>query len=442
MKEKPTIQRIFKPITKFTKIEASGGIVLFAVTIIALIWANSVLSEYYTKIWDSTFSITFNNFEFKKTLLHFINDGLMVIFFFVVGLEIKRELLIGELSKIKQAMVPVIAALGGMVIPAAIFMIFNHGTPTERGWGIPVATDIAFSLGVLSLLGKKIPISFKIFLTAFAIIDDIGAVLVIAIFYTANLNLLYLGIGLILLLILLILNLLKVNKAYIYILIGLVIWFVFLKSGVHTTIAGVLTAFVIPTKARIKLSDFKSRCQNTMNEIDSIENEHGDSTSINTLNSCINEIKTNSSNVLSPAHMLEYKLHPYVAFLILPLFALSNTGLVINSELISNFDYRLFWGIFLGLVIGKSFGITFFIFLSNKLKITKLPEGLKMSHLLGLAFLGGIGFTMSLFISSLAFSEPIFLDTSKASILAASLVSGISGYTILYFLTRKTKRTI
>jgi len=439
--EKLSLDRFLAPIQRFLKLQAAGGIVLFAVTIIAILWANSALSDIYFKIWSSTFALKLNDFFFEKSFLHWVNDGLMAIFFLVVGLEIKRELLIGELSSVKQALLPVIAAIGGMIVPAVIYFIFNLGTPTERGWGIPVATDIAFSLGVLSLLGKRVPFSLKVFLTAFAIIDDIGAVLVIAIFYTTDLNLVYLGFGFILIFTLILFNLLRINRPFIYILVGLAVWFAFLKSGVHSTVAGVLIAFTIPTREKIKRKEYINICKDTINEMEKIPDDNNGTRAISTMNSCVNDIKTSSDKVISPAYMLEYRLQPYVVFLILPLFAIANMGLVLDSNLFSNFDFHLFLGISLGLFIGKQVGIFSAVYISHKLKITQLPTGSNYKQIYGVACLGGVGFTMSLFIASLAFPEAIFLDTSKAAILTGSIVSGITGCIILYLNSRKNTQT-
>ena len=436
----PPIQRILSPFQNFFSTQASGGIVLFIAAIIAIIWANSPFSESYFEIWHMHFAIGVADFMLDKPLELWINDGLMAIFFFVVGLEIKRELIIGELSNVKQATLPIAAAVGGMLVPALIYVGFNAGTDSISGWGIPMATDIAFALGVLALLGKRIPLSIKVFLTALAIVDDLGAVLVIAIFYTAELSLISLGIGLGLLLITLILGKLHVRSPIVYALIGIVIWVAFLKSGVHATIAGVLLAFCIPGKARINSKSFITRSRNIISELET-NCEIGDMVPASKeFNSGVFELESNCEKVLPPMQRLEHNLAPWVAYFIMPVFALANAGLPINPELLELFFNPITIGIILGLFIGKQIGITLFAWLSVKFKLSSLPENVSWKQIYGVACLGGIGFTMSLFISNLAFGADLYGQEAKLGILVASLLSGIVGTIALMMDKPKNKK--
>lgn len=370
---------VSKLFTEFFESEKASGIVLIICTIISLLLANSFLQENYEHIWQ--FQIGHHSVE------HWINDGLMTIFFLLIGLELEREVYIGELSKLKNALLPVIAALGGMLVPSGIYMIFNYGTPTQSGAGIPMATDIAFALGVLSLLGSRVPTSLKVFLTALAVIDDLGAILVIALFYTDNLSLLNLGIALAIMGVLFILNRMKVNNWIPYAIGGIGMWYFMLNSGIHATISGVLLAFVIP---------FGDGSEKTI------------------------------------SYKLQHLLHKPVAFLILPIFALANTAIIINDNWMEGLKHENSIGIFLGLVAGKPFGILLFCFLAVALGLCQLPKGLKWKHIFATGFMAGIGFTMSIFITLLAFkSQPEAITISKISIMISSLVAGIIGYVFL-----------
>lgn len=427
----PPIQRILTPFQNFFSTQASGGIVLFIAAIVAIIWANSPWAHTYHEIWEAHFRIGALNFNIDKPVELWINDGLMAIFFFVVGLEIKRELIIGELSSIKQASLPIMAAIGGMVVPALIFVMFNAGSDTISGWGIPMATDIAFALGVLALLGDKIPVSLKIFLTALAIVDDLGAVLVIAIFYTAELSLIYLGIGIALILTSVLLARLHVRNPFVYAILGVIVWVFFLKSGVHATIAGVLMALTIPGKARINSKSFISRSKSIISDLET-NCEIGDMVpSSKEFNSGVFELESNCEKVMAPMQRLEHGLAPWVAYLIMPIFALANAGLEINPELMGVLFNPITIGIILGLFIGKQIGISLFAWLSVKLKFSDLPEGVTWKKIYGVACLGGIGFTMSLFISNLAYTNSLYQEEAKLGILIASLLSGILGAVIL-----------
>jgi NhaA family Na+:H+ antiporter len=361
-----------------------GGVLLIVCTIISLLLANSSFSESYLHLWHFNFA--------GLSMENWINEGLMAIFFFLIGLELKREILVGELSNIKNAMLPVFAAVGGMIIPAAIFAFFNYGTSTQSGAGIPMATDIAFAIGILSLLGNRVPASLKILLTAIAVIDDLGAILVIAVFYTTSLSLLNLGIVLAIFVGLLLLNKFKINFLIFYIIGGIAMWYFMLRSGVHSTLAGILLAFAIPFGKRKKTS---------------------------------------------LSYKLQDWLHKPVSLIILPLFALANTAIVFGKGWDTGLAEPGSLGIFAGLIVGKPLGVFLFSFISVASGICALPSGMKWKQVLGIGFLAGIGFTMSIFITLLAYSDEMLITESKISILLASLVSGILGYSWLHVLLKK-----
>jgi len=426
----PKIKTILNPAIRFFELEQSSGILLIAVAVIAIIWANSPFAGIYFELWEKILSFGFGEFRIEKTLHHWINDGLMAVFFFVVGLEIKRELIIGELSGFRKAVLPVVAAIGGMVFPAAIYAAINSGTDASAGWGIPMATDIAFAIGVLSLLGKRVPVSLKVFLTALAIIDDLGAVIVIAVFYSSDISFLMLGLGGIVILVLILMNLFKIRYPMVYLLFGLVLWFLFLKSGIHATIAGVLLAFTIPAKTRINARQFYDEVINTTKEIANKNFINDKNTVSPELKEMVYYIEEKCENVSAPAYRLEHKLHPYVAFFIMPVFALANAGVSLGNAASEAFS-GVTIGIFLGLVFGKIIGITLLPWLSIKAGLGEMPRGSTFRHLFGAACLAGIGFTMSLFIANLAFGSSALLEYSKLGIISASLIAGILGYLIL-----------
>ncbi|SIQ94804.1 sodium/proton antiporter, NhaA family [Chryseobacterium sp. RU37D] len=369
----------------FNSSQASGIILIFCV-LISLIIANSSAAEGFQFFLDK--KIGTHIFELEYPVSIWINDGLMAVFFLLVGLEIKRELVEGELSSFKNASLPIFAAVGGMLVPASIYAVLNLGTKYGNGWGIPMATDIAFSLAIVSMLGKKIPNSIKIFLAALAIVDDLGAILVIAIFYTEQIHWVYLLLSFGVTALLFLLNLLKVTKIIFYIIPGLFLWYFLHHSGIHATIAGVLLAFSIPTNA--------------------------------------------STVEISPLEKLEHKLHFPVNFLIMPIFALTNTNITFNNEMVAGLTSALSLGIILGLILGKLIGINLFSLIAIKLKISSLPQNTSWTHMLGVGFLAGIGFTMSIFIALLSFKEQIEIqDKAKFAILIASFLSAILGYLIL-----------
>jgi len=420
---------VITPFQKFIKTESLSGILLFSATIIALIWANSSLSPIYESLRQYKIGFSFQNFEFEKPLLLWVNDGLMAIFFFLIGLELKREFLIGELDTLKKASFPFIAALGGVVVPIVLFLILNKNPETIKGWGIPMATDIAFALAILKLLGNRIPLSIKVFLTAFAIIDDIGAVLVIAVFYSTTIDWMLLIYALLLFLILVFLNHYKIYKNYLFLFIGVIIWFLFLKSGIHPTIAGVLMAFTIPIRQKVNIKLYTKKSTRIIDQIKTDINNKNDTLSESQIEQ-IENLELSNKKVRSPLQHLEYKLHNWVAYFIIPVFALANAGVVINTKM--QIDYALITNIGIGLFVGKFAGITSFSFLGVKLGITALPNGVNYKQIIGVAILAGVGFTMSIFIANLAFSGlPHLVDLAKIGILLGSFISGTLGYLIL-----------
>ncbi len=428
---KPPIEKLKAPFQAFINIEGSGGIVLMLCTIAALLWANSPFSESYTALWHTKFSIFFNDYGLDYSLHHWINDGLMAIFFFVVGLEIKREFLVGELSSAQKAALPIAAALGGMIFPALIYLIFNAGSNAEGGWGIPMATDIAFVIGIMALLGKNVPISLKVFITALAIADDIGAVLVIAFFYTSNISFFSLLIGGIFLLFLIISNLLGVRNLLVYTLLGVGLWFSFLYSGIHATVAGVILAFTIPASARINSKEFLTASKNLINNFDKA-GEEGESTLTSEERlSTVQAMEKNCERIMPPLQRFESGLTSWVSYLIMPVFALANAGVQITDSFFESLTNSVTLGITAGLFFGKQLGIFLFSWVSVKLKIAKKPDNIGWKHIYGAAILAGIGFTMSLFISNLAFINEELNNIAKVGILVASLLSGVIGFLFL-----------
>ena len=428
---KPPIEILLKPFNSFIKAEASGGILLLICTVIAMVWANLPISESYFHLWHTKLSFSFSGFELDYSLHHWINDGLMAIFFFVVGLEIKRELLVGELSTAKKASLPVAAALGGMLFPAAIYFILNSGGAGESGWGIPMATDIAFAIGILALLGKNVPITLKVFVTALAIADDIGAVLVIAFFYTSQISYSSLGIAGIFFVLLVIANLLGVRNLLVYVVLGIGLWLAFLFSGIHATVAGVLLAFTIPASSRINTLQFSKRSKNLLDEFDNAGEEGPNVLTNEDRQSAVQELEENCEKIMTPLQRFEHKLTPWVSFFIMPVFALANAGVSLGGEIGAALTSSVSLGIILGLFVGKQIGIFFFTWLSIKLKISEKPESIKWIQIYGAGILAGIGFTMSLFITNLAFTDEHLINLAKVGILTASLISGIIGFIIL-----------
>jgi NhaA family Na+:H+ antiporter len=399
MEKRVTSVRLTQAFRNFFETERASAVILIACTILSLVLANFVFGEPYELFWIKTylgigpdlFGFVPGVPEFKLSVEHWINDGLMAVFFLLIGLELQREIYVGELSSLRRALLPVFAAIGGMAVPAGIHYAFNGGTQTSAGIGIPMATDIAFALGVLSLLGNRVPASLKVFLAALAVIDDLGAIIVIALFYTAKLEALFLALAIGVFVLLLVLNRLKVMMLAPYIIGGLFMWFFMYKSGVHATIAGVLLAFTIPFRHKLEGKE-------------------------------------------APSEKMEHKLHTPVAFMILPIFALANTGIIVNAESLRLLDTPNSLGIILGLSVGKPVGIALLTLYALVIGVCKLPLDLNIKHVLGAGMLGGIGFTMSIFITNLAFKGSLeMINSSKMDILLASLVSGAAGFLFLKF---------
>lgn len=431
-----------RPFLRFIKNKTSSGMLLIGVTAIALFLANSPWSDQYFNFWETKIGFSFGDAALKKPLFYWINDGLMAIFFFVIGLEIKRELMVGELSKLKKAALPIFAAAGGILTPAVIYIAINWGEAYVNGWAIPVATDIAFSLGILALLGSRVPDNLKILLTALAIVDDMGAVLAIAIFYTEQLSFTFLFIGLGFFVVMLILNRLGVRNIKVYGLIAIFgLWLPLLLSGVHATIGGILAALAIPAKRRLNSYEFREGLYDQLSRFFKEGKKRSDPIFLTgDQQDALISMKTICERSESPLQRIENNMHPWAIYFVMPVFAFANTGVVFSSDILSTFIFHpVSWGIILGLVVGKSVGITLFSYIATRLKLASLPEGVAWSHIFGLALLAGIGFTMSLFISDLAFHGNELVAVSKKAIFSASLVAGVAGFLVLRaFLPKKT----
>jgi Na+:H+ antiporter, NhaA family len=413
------IDVLLSPFVRFARMEAASGILLMASTIAAIVWANSRWEDSYHAIWNVQAAIGFGKFSLSETRHEWINDGLMAIFFFLVGLEIKREVLIGELSSLRKAAFPLVAAFGGAILPALFYLLVAHNGDAQKGWAIPMATDIAFVLGVLAILGSRIPVSLKIFVTALAIADDLIAVLVIAIFYTDRIQVVSLVLGLAGVALCLVANFLGVRKPVVYAVIGVFVWYAVLKSGVHATVAGVLLAFTIPARTYVDRDSFLKSSRWLLDRFEAASADSSES------HSAVHSMETQLELVESPLHRIEHFLHPWVSFVIMPLFAFSNAGVRILGNVAAATGHRVSLGIILGLFVGKPLGIWFFAWGAAKSGIAAVPAELSWRAVFGAAWLGGIGFTMSLFIANLAFGDGVLLNMSKIGILAASLAAGI-----------------
>lgn len=432
LKATPAEKWIINPLNNFISKSTTGGILLFIAAVIAIFLANSDWKDWYHHIWEHKIGFSINDeLYLNYSIHHWVNDGLMAVFFFVVGLELKREMIGGELSQPKKALLPIVAAIGGMVFPALIYTGFNFGTDASHGWGIPMATDIAFALGVLYLLGDKIPATLKIFLTALAIVDDLGAVLVIAFFYTASINSLALGIGIGVFVFLLICNRLGVRNILFYALVGIAgVWLPFLLSGVHATIAAVLVAFTIPAGSRIDEALFISKIKTRLNQFKELDPTDAPTLSEDQLH-VLQDIRKLSKDAMSPLHRLEHGLHSFVSFIIMPVFALANAGVTFSNGIIENTASSVTLGVIFGLLAGKVIGVYGVSSLLIRFKWASLPEGMSNKSLFGVGFLASIGFTMSLFVTNLAFENPEYELQAKLGIFAASLIGGIAGYILL-----------
>lgn len=422
------------PIQEFIKTESFSGILLLLSAVLALIVANSPLADWYVQLFQAKLTIGFEAGNISKPLILWINDGLMAIFFLLIGLEIKREIKYGELSTIQSALLPIIAAFGGALVPGLIFFGFNAGTEFMDGWAIAIATDIAFALGILALLGNRVPVWAKVFLTAVAVVDDLIAVVVIALFYTSKISMTALAVSGGAILVLLIMNRANIRSIALYLFVGLILWVAVLKSGVHATIAGVVLGFMIPAsphKNRERLLDTIEKGVSLFRDSLRTPDKEDDETALHYLEEGIEKLE-------SPLHKLEHKLHPMVAYFIMPVFAFANAGVALSAEQATiAFSSTLTLGIIFGLFLGKQIGIMLSVWISNKLGIVKLPESDKVWTIFyGIACLTGVGFTMSLFIGGLAFTDPQFIEYSKVGIFVGSLLSGLLGY---FFLKTRLK---
>ena len=423
--------RFVRPLLQFTHIEAAGGIVLLAATIAALVWANAGSGESYQEFWDTHVSFSIGSFHIDESLKHIVNDALMAIFLFVVGLEIKRELVVGELRDPKRAALPAIAALGGMILPALIYVAFVSGTGGEamQGWGIPMATDIAFSVGVLSLLGSRISVGAKLFLLALAIADDIGAIAVIAVFYTTDLAFGWLLASLGALVAIAFASRVGIRSMGFYVVAGIVTWFFVFESGVHATLAGVALGFLTPAYAMYSDTDYyrKSKWILSRYDMDAASPRARERVDHDAL-----DLSNIARESVSPLDRLELALHPWSSFVIVPIFALANAGVrFVDVDLLDAAASNVALGVAAGLVVGKSVGITLATFLAIRFGIGKLPPRSSWREVFGLATLAGIGFTVSLFITELAFADPQIVDRAKIGIFIGSTIAGVAGYLIL-----------
>lgn len=425
------IDTLLKPFNRFIHRESTAGIFLLVCSVVALVLANSPWSEAYHHLWEYEFSIGFAGHVVSNSLHHWISDGLMAMFFFVVGLELKREIMGGELSSPKNAILPLAAAVGGMVAPALIYACFNYGKPSISGWGIPMATDIAFALGVLSLLGNRVPLSVKIFLTALAIADDLGAVLVIALFYTSEISTINLTTGAVFMIVLLTANYLGVRSTLFYGIVGIGgLWLAFLMSGVHATVAGVLAALTIPARTKIDEVGFVRRLRMYVSEFERIPPNNVSLLEPEQLY-VVEKIKSLTKAAGTPLQQLEHALHPVVLFVVMPVFALANAGISFEGVSLQGAVTSASMGVFFGLLAGKFIGVVGTSWLFIKIGWAKLPGDMTFKNICGLGMLAGIGFTMSLFITNLALQSPAAALEAKIGILTASLLAGIVGFFIL-----------
>jgi NhaA family Na+:H+ antiporter len=423
---------ILDPASEFFKNSSLGGIFLFSAAIMAILFSNSPWAEAYHHLWETEVGVTWGSFSLYASLHHWINDGLMAIFFFVIGLELKREIVGGELRNPKNAILPIAAGLGGMLIPALVFVLFNQGQTTLQGWGIPMATDIAFALGVLYLLGNRVPPALKLFLTVLAIADDLGAVLVIAIFYTSDISFANILIGILFMGILILGNVFGIRSPLFYGIFGIGgLWLAFLLSGVHATVAAVLAAFTIPANVKISEENFIQKMNLFIRNFTQSKPNQNALVTYEQLN-IIDNIRNYTKAAITPLQQLEHQMHPLVIFIVMPIFALANAGVDLSGNILQALLTPISMGIFFGLILGKTIGITGFSYLCIKLGLAKLPKGIHLKHILGASLLAGIGFTMSLFIAGLAFpTNPEILNQAKLSTLFGSLVAGFSGFLLL-----------
>ncbi len=427
--------RVSAPFERFIKKQSTTGIILLFATIAALILANSPLKEWYDGFFHTDLGVSFGSFSMKHSLHHWINDALMAIFFFIIGLEVKKEFISGELSDLKVAMLPIVAALGGMIVPALIFSFFNFNQDSIRGWGIPMATDIAFAISILMLLKGRISTSLVTFLIALAIVDDLGAVVVIALFYTSELHFSFLALAFAMFLVMVLLNRLGVHNTLAYFFVGVAMWYFMHESGVHATIAGVIASLSIPTKPKydpVQVTEFLKKL------LDDFNSSKDDNDISDRQKEILHDVKKHTNATLSPSARLEHSLNLPVGLLVIPLFAFANAGISIDfSHIGEALIHPVALGVIFGLIVGKTIGISLFSLIAIKLGLASMPSKATVAQLFGVSILGGIGFTMSMFISELAFAQnPEFIFEAKVSILIASISAGILGYSYLRVISR------
>jgi NhaA family Na+:H+ antiporter len=426
-------QRVFQTAQAFIQVEASSGLVLLLAAVAAMVWANSPWDDAYFDLWHTHISVDADIFAIDLDLQEWVNDGLMTIFFFLMGLEIKRELVHGELSSPRRALLPAAGALGGMVAPALIYTAFNAGREGASGWGVPMATDIAFAVGVLSLLSRRIPFSIKVFLLALAIADDIGAILVIAFFYTSDINLLALGLAGVTLLWILVMNRSGVRNLNVYTVFGAVLWLTMLESGIHATIAGVILGLMAPASSFYGRDTFIEDAQDL---VDRFRIAHS-ARSEDVEQGILSQLEDLAQGTEAPLDRLERALHPWVSFLIVPLFALANAGVRVSGDVAGDaVESSISQGVAFGLLIGKPLGIFLLTWLAVRLRICDMPTGASWTQVLGVGMLGGIGFTVALLITDLGFESEALIDEAKLGVLAASVASGVLGFLFLWLSTR------
>ncbi len=428
----PFIQPMVEPFQRFIHAQSTGGILLLTATVVAMVWANSPWAGSYAAFWDTPVSLVVGSHALTETLLEWINDGLMAMFFFVIGLEIKREILVGELSSFRQATLPLMAAAGGACLPAVLYSIMNADGPGTRGWGIPMATDIAFSLGILALLGSRVPLALKVFLTALAIADDLMAVLVIALFYTSTISWVNLAVGALFLALLIAANLAGVRHPLVYSVLGIGgLWLAFLLSGVHATIAGVIAAMTIPARTRLTGRQFLIKGKALLDRFEAVLSPDKPPLANREQHRIATHMKAAVQHVESPLQYLEHALHPWVTVVVMPVFALANAGVTLDANIGAMLLNPVALGILLGLLVGKPVGIVLSTWLAIRSGLATLPSGVSWSHLWAVGSLAGIGFTMSLFIAGLAFPHAPSLMAAKVGILFASTTAGTIGWILL-----------
>ncbi len=429
---KTTIEALTRPFQEFARLESSGGILLIGCTLAALIWANSPWSHAYFDLWHTKLTVGFAKATLSKEIHFWINDGLMAIFFLLVGLEIKREVLIGELASLQKAALPLIGAIGGMLLPAGFYFLFNRSGPGVNGWGVPMATDIAFALGVLTLLGDRVPTQLKVFLAALAIADDIGAVLVIALFYTAELSWISLAVAGIFFLALFVMNRIGARDPLIYAILGIGLWLAFLQSGIHATVAGVLLALTIPSQLRIDSRAFLERSGRILDEFRHAAECEDKIEASATRSAALGLLAQDAHYAEAPMLRFEHALAPWIKHAIMPIFALANAGVYLGGDAFKELVSPTSLGVICGLVLGKPLGIVSFAWLAVRTRLAVLPQGVNWRQVLGIGMLAGIGFTMSLFIASLAFANNTEVETSKIGIIAASILAGVGGTLVIF----------